>query len=54
MDQDYKHAKEAFVSDMTGSSIGHINALSLVALVRPTSNHRPGAAQAAADYASPL
>lgn len=30
---DYKLAKEAFVSDTTGSSIGHINAVSLAALV---------------------
>lgn len=30
---DYKTSKEAFVSGMTGSSIGHINMLSLAALV---------------------
>lgn len=30
----YKHEKEAFVSGMTGSSIGHINAISIAALVR--------------------
>lgn len=33
MGNDYKSAKEAFVADMTGSSIGHINLISLVALV---------------------
>lgn len=30
---DYKSAKEAFVSDNPGASIGSINAVSLVALV---------------------
>ena len=30
---DYKTLKEAFVSDGTGSSIGHVNMVSLVALV---------------------
>jgi hypothetical protein len=34
MTDDYKYAKEAFVSDTTGSSIGHINGVSLTALVR--------------------
>jgi phosphatidylinositol glycan class W len=29
----YKSAKEAFVSDATGSSVFHVNAISLVALV---------------------
>lgn len=29
----YKSAKEAFVSDTTGSSVSHVNAISLVALV---------------------
>ena len=33
--EDYKASKEAFVSGMTGSSIGHVNMVSLVALVRP-------------------
>jgi len=32
--ENYKSAKEAFVSNMTGSSVGHINLLSLAALVR--------------------
>lgn len=31
----YKQAKEDFVSGMTGSSIIHVNLISLVALVRP-------------------
>ena len=30
---DYKASKEAYVSGMTGSSIGHINMISLVSLV---------------------
>ena len=34
MSNDYKAAKEAFVSGMTGSSIMHVNLVSLVALVR--------------------
>ena len=34
MSNDYKAAKEAFVSGMTGSSILHVNLVSLVALVR--------------------
>lgn len=34
MGDNYKDAKEAFVSDMTGSTISHINLISLVALVR--------------------
>ncbi|KAL7284819.1 hypothetical protein ACG7TL_002129 [Trametes sanguinea] len=33
MNDDYKASKEAFVSGMTGSSIGHINKVSLAALV---------------------
>jgi hypothetical protein len=33
MDDDYRREKEAFVSDTSGSSIGHINAISLTALV---------------------
>jgi phosphatidylinositol glycan class W len=33
----YKQAKEDFVSGMTGSSITHVNLISLVALVRSTS-----------------
>ncbi|KAI9068191.1 hypothetical protein FKP32DRAFT_1562231 [Trametes sanguinea] len=33
MNDDYKASKEAFVSGMTGSSIGHINMVSLAALV---------------------
>lgn len=32
--QDYKSSKEAFVSGMSGSSIGHVNMVSFVALVR--------------------
>ena len=35
MSEGYKTDKEAFVSGMTGSSITHINLVSLVALVRP-------------------
>lgn len=31
---DYKSSKEAFVSGMTGSSVTHINLISLAALVR--------------------
>lgn len=31
---DYKTQKEAFVSGMTGSTVGHINLLSCAALVR--------------------
>jgi phosphatidylinositol glycan class W len=31
---DYKSSKEAFVSGMTGSSVSHINMISMVALVR--------------------
>ncbi len=34
MDDDYKASKEAFVSGMTGSSIGHINMVSFASLVR--------------------
>jgi phosphatidylinositol glycan class W len=34
MHENYKSAKEAFVSNMTGSSVGHLNLLSLAALVR--------------------
>jgi len=34
MSDGYKEAKEAFVSGMTGSSIKHVNVLSLAALVR--------------------
>ena len=44
MTQGYKTGKEAFVSGMTGSSITHINLVSLVALVRPSN--------ASADYIS--
>ncbi|KAI0324103.1 hypothetical protein GY45DRAFT_1439298 [Cubamyces sp. BRFM 1775] len=33
MDNDYKTSKEAFVSGMTGSSVGHINMVSLSALI---------------------
>ena len=33
MDNDYKASKEAFVSGMTGSSVGHINMVSLSSLV---------------------
>ena len=33
MNDDYKASKEAFVSGMTGSSVGHINMVSLVSLV---------------------
>lgn len=33
-DANYKQAKEAFVSHMTGSTVLHINLISLVALVR--------------------
>ena len=33
MHDTYKSAKEAFVSNMSGSSVGHINLLSLAALV---------------------
>ena len=33
MNDDYKSSKEAFVSGMTGSTIGHINMVSLVSLV---------------------
>ena len=33
MDHDYKTSKEAFVSGMTGSSVGHINMVSLSSLV---------------------
>lgn len=33
MSDDYKTSKEAFVSGMTGSSIGHINMVSLASLV---------------------
>ncbi|KAL1948259.1 hypothetical protein VTO73DRAFT_12334 [Trametes versicolor] len=33
MDDNYKASKEAFVSGMTGSSIGHINMVSLAALI---------------------
>ncbi|KAI0356839.1 GWT1-domain-containing protein [Trametes cingulata] len=33
MNDDYKASKEAFVSGMTGSSIGHINMVSLTALI---------------------
>ena len=33
-DDNYKASKEAFVSGMTGSSIGHINMLSFASLVR--------------------
>ena len=32
---DYKHSKEAFVSDTTGSTVFHVNLISLVALVCP-------------------
>lgn len=39
MGEDYKTSKEAFVSGMTGSSVGHINLISLVALVRGWRNH---------------
>ena len=35
MTEGYKTSKEAFVSGMTGSSITHVNLVSLVALVRP-------------------
>lgn len=31
---DYKTLKEAFVSGQTGSSVGHVNMVSLVSLVR--------------------
>jgi hypothetical protein len=34
MQGNYMSAKEAFVSNMTGSSVGRLNLLSLVALVR--------------------
>lgn len=37
----YKHEKEAFVSGMTGSSVGHINLVSLAALVRGPRRRRP-------------
>ena len=33
MNDDYKVSKEAFVSGMTGSSIGHVNMVFLVGLV---------------------
>ncbi|KAH9903179.1 GWT1-domain-containing protein [Cubamyces lactineus] len=33
MDNDYKASKEAFVSGMTGSSVGHINMVSLSSLI---------------------
>jgi hypothetical protein len=33
MDDDYKRAKEAFVSDTTGSSMGHINTITFAAIV---------------------
>jgi phosphatidylinositol glycan class W len=36
----YKTDKEGFVSGMTGSSITHINLVSLVALVRPPNAFR--------------
>ena len=40
MDRAYKADKEAFVSGLTGSTVGHINAISLlVAFVRPASPH---------------
>ena len=40
MDSAYKADKEAFVSGLTGSTVGHINAISLlVAFVRPASPH---------------
>lgn len=39
MDKGYKTDKEAFVSGMTGSSIMHVNLVSLVALVRPSHLH---------------
>ncbi len=32
--ENYRSVKVAFVSDMSGSSVGHINLLSLAALVR--------------------
>ena len=40
MTEGYKTDKEAFVSGMTGSSITHINLVSLVALVRPPNTSR--------------
>ena len=36
MDADYKASKEAFVTGMTGSSIGHVNMVSLASLVSNT------------------
>ena len=39
MNDDYKASKEAFVTGMTGSSIGHINLVSLASLVS-SSVHR--------------
>jgi phosphatidylinositol glycan class W len=40
MDDDYKRAKEAFVSDTTGSSMVHINAITFAAIVSlPTFFH---------------
>ena len=33
MDVNYKEAKESFVSDTTGSTVGHVNLISSVALV---------------------
>ena len=38
---DYKHEKEVFVSGMTGSSVGHINLISVAALVRGSCRRRP-------------
>lgn len=40
MNDDYKASKEAFVSGMTGSTIGHINLISLASLVSSTVNKR--------------
>lgn len=52
MDDNYKASKEAFVSGMTGSSIGHINMVSLAALVSNGSNMSPRPQLTATRYPS--
>lgn len=52
MDDNYKASKEAFVAGMTGSSIGHINMISLAALVSNGSNVSPKPQLTATRYPS--